>query len=209
MTTRNASPPDGARRRLSPAERRDQIVEGAREVFARLGYQGTTLEDIAAHLGVTRPLIYHYFRDKDTLYLELLTRSRSALEAAIIGAVDPEASPEDQLRAGMRGYFRFVQEYGQMWELLFGGGTAVAGSVAAEAARQRFETSEMIAALIRTAVPHLPHDTASAYGHAISGAGEALTRWWQHHPEVSLDEIVEHHFSSVWLGLRRQTEITD
>jgi len=197
------------RRRLSPADRRDQIVEAAGEVFARLGYQGTTLEDIAAHLGVTRPLIYHYFRDKDALYLELLTRARAALDAAIIGGADPEASPGDQLRGGMRGYFQFVRDHAQMWELLFGGGTAVAGSVAAEATRQRFETSEKVAILVTSAVPHLPALAANAYAHAISGSGEALARWWQHHPEVTLDEVVEHHLATTWHGLQRLSESPD
>jgi AcrR family transcriptional regulator len=201
--------PDGVRRRLSPEDRRDQIVEAAGEVFARLGYQGSSLEDIALHLGITRPLIYHYFRDKDTLYLEILTRSRAALDAAIADAVDPAASPEDQLRSGMRGYFRFVQEHAQMWELLFGGGTAVAGAVAAEATRQRFETSEKIGLLVAAAAPHLPAQAANAYAHAISGAGEALTHWWQHHPEVDLDTVVDHHLAIVWRGLAQVVAFSD
>lgn len=189
------------RRRLSPSDRRDQIVESASEVFVRLGYQGTSLEDIAAHLGVTRPLIYHYFRDKDALYLEVLTRARTALEEAIISAVEPGASPFDQLRAGIRGYFSFVQDRLQEWELLFGGGTAVAGEVAAEATRQRFETSEKIALLVAAAAPHVPPLVANAYAHAVSGTGEGLTRWWKAHPETSLEEVVEIHLDVVWRGL--------
>lgn len=193
--------PGDVRRRLSAQDRRSQIVEAAAEIFIQRGYQGTSLEDIATHLGVTRPLIYHYFRDKDALYLEVLTRSRAALDAAIAGGVDPAATPGEQLRGGIRGYFRFVQENAPMWELLFGGGTAVAGPVAAEATRQRFETSEKIALLVAVAAPHVPAALANAYAHAVSGAGEALTRWWQHHPEVSLDEVVDLHVTTVWTGL--------
>jgi AcrR family transcriptional regulator len=203
------TPPDGVRRRLSPEDRRDQIVDAAAEVFARLGHQGSSLEDIALHLGITRPLIYHYFRDKDALYLEILTRSRTALDAAIAEAVDPADPPEDQLRNGMRGYFRFVHEHAQMWELLFGGGTAVAGAVAAEATRQRFETSEKIGLLVAAAAPHLPPEAANAYAHAISGAGEALARWWQHHPDVTLDTVVDHHLAIVWRGLAQVVAVSD
>ncbi|WP_165872928.1 TetR/AcrR family transcriptional regulator [Nocardioides jejuensis] len=193
--------PTGSRRRLSAEDRRSQIVETAAEVFIENGYQGTSLEDIAAHAGITRPLIYHYFRDKDALYLEVLTRARAALDAAIIDRVPADASPEEQLRGGIEGYFHFVRDHMHLWELLFGGGTAVAGAVAEEATRQRFETSEKIALLVSAAAPEEPALRANAYAHAISGAGEALTRWWQHHPEVSLEEIVELHMDTVWRGL--------
>lgn len=199
----SSAAPAAPRRRLSAADRRDQIVAAAGEVFVERGYQGTSLEDIAAHLGVTRPLIYHYFRDKDALYVEIVTRARTALEEAIISAVDPGASPREQLRGGIRGYFSFVQDNLQQWELLFGGGTAVAGVVAAEAGRQRFETSEKIALLVVAAAPHVPHRVANAYAHAISGAGEGLARWWVHHPEVTLDEIVEIDVELLWDGLDR------
>lgn len=197
---------DLGRRRLSAADRRDQIVAAAGEVFVERGYQGTSLEDIAAHLGVTRPLIYHYFRDKDELYLELLTRARAALDEAIVDRVDLDAVPREQLRAGIRGYFAFVQEHLAQWELLFGGGTAVAGVVAADATRQRFETSEKIGVLFAAAAPHLPASALNAYAHAVSGAGEALARWWRENPEASLDEVVELHLDVVWLGLERILE---
>lgn len=197
------------RRRLAPGVRRDQIVAAGVEVFTRLGYQGTSLEDIAAHLGITRPLIYHYFRDKDALYLAILTRARAALDEALVEAVAATgegATPHEQLRAGMGAYFTFVRDRGDQWDLLFGGGTAVAGTVAAEATRQRFETSEKIAALVVAAAPHLPSGSANAYAHALSGAGEALARWWRHHPEVPMEEVVEHHLTVVWTGLEKVAE---
>lgn len=195
------SPTSDARRRLSAEDRHDQIVEAAAAVFTQRGYQGTSLEDIAAHAGITRPLIYHYFRDKDALYLEVLTRARAALDAAIIANVPAEASPEEQLRGGIEGYFGFVRDNMHLWEVLFGGGTAVAGAVAEEATRQRFQTSEKIGLLVAAAAPGMPPLTANAYAHAISGSGEALTRWWQHHPDVSLDEVVDLHLDVTWRGL--------
>jgi AcrR family transcriptional regulator len=194
-------PATGSRRRLSAEDRRDQIVETATEVFVRQGYQGASLEDVAARAGITRPLIYHYFRDKDELYLEILTRARAALDAAIVDHVPADAPPEAQLRGGIEGYFRFVRDNRQLWELLFGGGTAVAGAVAEEATRQRFETSEKITLLVSAAAPSVAPLAANAYAHAVSGAGEALTRWWQHHPDVTLDEMVDLHLDVVWRGL--------
>lgn len=154
-------------------------------------------------VGVTRPLIYRYFRDKDELYREIMRRARAELDAALIGAVDPEDSPVDQLRAGLAAYFTFVRNKGQEWELLFGGGTAIAGAVAVDAAQMRFETAEMIATLVQAAADHLDPTAVRAYAHAISGAAEQLAKWWRHHPEVTLEQIVAYHLELVWQGLEQ------
>src|ERR1700735_652252 len=127
----------GVRRRLPRADRRAQILRVAEQVFAERGYQGTSVEDIAASAGVTRPLIYNYFADKDELYLECLHSARGELEAAMVGAASAHAHPRDMLRAGMIAYFTFVQDRGKRWDMLFGGGIAVAGTVAERAEELR------------------------------------------------------------------------
>jgi AcrR family transcriptional regulator len=191
------------RRRLSRADRRAQILRVAEQVFSQRGYQGTSLEDIAASAGVTRPLIYNYFADKDELYLECLHAARGELEAAIVAAAGAHTHPRDMLRAGMIAYFTFVAERGKRWDMLFGGGIAVAGTVAERAGQLRFETVEKIATLIRDAAPGHPAQAAVAYAHAISGAGEQLAKWWRRNPGIPLDDIVQYHFDMVWTGLQQ------
>lgn len=55
-----------ARRRLPPAERERQIVEGAIRYFAEVGFEGQTRE-LARRLGITQPLLFRYFPTKDDL----------------------------------------------------------------------------------------------------------------------------------------------
>jgi AcrR family transcriptional regulator len=193
----------GVRRRLSRADRRAQILRVAEQVFAERGYQGTSLEDIAASAGVTRPLIYNYFADKDELYLECLHDARAELEAAIVTAASAHTQPRQMLRAGMTAYFMFVQDRGKRWEMLFGGGIAVAGAVAARAEQLQFETVDQVAGLIRAVVPALPDVTATAYAHTISGAAQQLAKWWRHHPQVPLDDLVQYQLDATWTGLEQ------
>ncbi|MFL6160452.1 MAG: TetR/AcrR family transcriptional regulator [Marmoricola sp.] len=193
------------RRRLAPAERRAQIVAVGSEVFIENGYQGTSLEDIAGSAGVTRPLIYRYFRDKDELYLEILRSARAELDDALVSAVAAvDGTPVEQLHAGLVAYFSFVRDHGRQWDLLFGGGTAVAGSVASEATELRFATAEKVALLIAAAVPGLGDRAGSAYAHAVSGASEQLAKWWRRNPDASLEEIVTFNLDVVWGGLERR-----
>jgi AcrR family transcriptional regulator len=191
----------GARRRLSRADRRAQILQAAEQVFAERGYQGTSLEDIAAGAGVTRPLIYNYFADKDELYLECLHAARGELDTAIVAAAGAHTRPEDMLRAGLTAYFRFVQDRGKRWDMLFGGGIAVAGAVAERAERLHFETVGKIAVLILAAAPWLAPAAATAYAHTVSGAAQQLAKWWRHHPHIDLDDLVRYQFDVLWTGL--------
>ena len=61
-------------RRLPRAQRREQIVTAATEAFARSGFAATSLEDIAAEVGVTRVILYRHFDSKTDLYQAVLDR---------------------------------------------------------------------------------------------------------------------------------------
>jgi AcrR family transcriptional regulator len=196
-----ASPSPLERKRWAPGARRAQLLHVAEEVFTRLGYQGTAVDDIASAAGVTRTLVYKYFADKDELYLECVRAARAELETAFIAAALSEKEPAKQLRAGVRAYFTFVKDRGQRWDMLFGGGSAVAGRPAEEVAQMRYDTADKIALLVRAAAPHLADEASSAYAHVVSGACEQLAKWWRRHEQVTLDGIVEHCFSAIWVGL--------
>ncbi|MDR3659468.1 MAG: TetR/AcrR family transcriptional regulator [Mycobacterium sp.] len=71
---------------------RAQLLRAAGEVFGECGYDGATLEAIAARAGVTRPAVNHHFATKSALY-------REAVECAIVpmldGAVTKASQPPD------------------------------------------------------------------------------------------------------------------
>ena len=60
--------------RLTPAERRDQILDAANTLFAERGYEEVLVEDIARAAGVTRGLVHHYFGGRKDVYLALVER---------------------------------------------------------------------------------------------------------------------------------------
>jgi AcrR family transcriptional regulator len=59
---------------LPRAERRDAILRGAAEAFARTGYAATSMEDIAAASGITKLIVYRHFDSKEALYRAVLQR---------------------------------------------------------------------------------------------------------------------------------------
>src|SRR3954466_15254475 len=60
--------------RLDPGQRRDQILDAAGVLFARLPYDQVSVEEIAGAAGVTRGLVHHYFGGRKDVYIGLLER---------------------------------------------------------------------------------------------------------------------------------------
>ena len=61
-------------RRLPALERRAQLIEVGRGVFARHGYEGTSVEEIAKRAKVSKPIIYEHFGGKEGLYAVIVDR---------------------------------------------------------------------------------------------------------------------------------------
>ncbi len=99
MTTAGtrASGSSGATRRLPREERRSQLLGAAATAFLRAGYDGTSMEDVAAEAGVTRLIVYRNFGSKEELYRAVLTGVTERLADEF--APDPERV--DTLRPGI------------------------------------------------------------------------------------------------------------
>src|ERR1700752_940810 len=88
-----------------PAERRDkrtppkkQLMSAAIDCFARLGYQGTTIDRIARAAGVTKGAIYYHFRDKEELLFEAVKDRIGGFEQQVLDEVGPAPDALEKLR---------------------------------------------------------------------------------------------------------------
>ena len=89
------------------AERRAAIVEAALEEFIASGFTATRLDDVAKRAGVAKGTIYLHFKDKETLFEELI---RTAI-VPLIGRLAAPPSPSGSIRDALEGFARmFIQE---------------------------------------------------------------------------------------------------
>ena len=98
--------------------RREEIVRAAVQVFKRRGFRASTLEDVARHLNVTRPALYHYIHDKQDLlyqiYDQTMTRAMAEAERIAGGA----EGPHPRLRRLIRSYVDLVGQH-DMFTIFF------------------------------------------------------------------------------------------
>jgi TetR/AcrR family transcriptional regulator, cholesterol catabolism regulator len=79
------------------AYKRERIIEEAVKLFYARGFTGTTLDDIAAELGVTKPFIYTHFRSKVELLAALCTPTIELSLAAVENAAQEPGDPSRRL----------------------------------------------------------------------------------------------------------------
>jgi AcrR family transcriptional regulator len=99
------------RRRLSPEERRNELLSLGAEVFGQRPYDEVRIDEIAERAGVSRALMYHYFPDKRAFFAAVVRAAGERLFEATNMPPEPGQSLYDQLRAGVLAYLRHDEKY--------------------------------------------------------------------------------------------------
>ncbi|MET8954290.1 TetR/AcrR family transcriptional regulator [Streptomyces sp. NPDC004393] len=116
----------GVRRRLGVEERRQQLIGVALELFSQRSPDEVSIDEIASAAGISRPLVYHYFPGKLSLYEAALRRAADDLANRF---TEPHEGPLGaRLLRVMRRFFDFVDQHGPGFSALMRGGPAVGSS---------------------------------------------------------------------------------
>ncbi|MEW2414685.1 helix-turn-helix domain-containing protein [Streptomyces sp. NPDC046866] len=177
------------------AARERQVLAAATEEFGRRGYEATTMAAVAARVGVTKPLLHHYFGSKQDLYLACLDpvgeRLLEGIRAAMAGPA-PGSGPTP-LRV-LRALFTALDGQRQAWFVLYDATLPPDTDAARRAASYRRAIDGLAAAgtaeLLNAAGSGDPLD-ADALAHAWRGLCTALVRWWVNHPDESPEAMVQ------------------
>lgn len=106
------------RRRMRAPERRAQLLDVARRVFAAHGFHTVTMDDVAREAGVTKPILYDHFPSKRDLYLALLEADLASLKERVHTALETSRGNRERIRASFQAYFDFVDEHAEGFRLL-------------------------------------------------------------------------------------------
>ncbi len=115
-------------RRLSD-ERREELLRAGVELFSARSYDEVSIDEIAAAVGISRGLLYHYFPSKRDFYVAGLRRAADDLLAAVAPAARAPAG--DRLTAGLDAYLGYVETHARGFVSLMRGGIGSDGEVRA------------------------------------------------------------------------------
>ena len=101
----------GDRRRLSPDDRRNELLSLGAEVFGQRPYDEVRIDEIAERAGVSRALMYHYFPDKRAFFAAVVRAEDEKLFEATNTPPQPGERLFDQLRAGVLAYVEYDEAH--------------------------------------------------------------------------------------------------
>ena len=192
------------RRRMPRAEREALMLDVAEQIFGELGYQASSMDEIAARAGVSKPMLYHYYGSKERLFLACLRRARDGMRGAILAGVGAGTRPDEQLYLALVGWFRFIDEHPALWTMIVDEGLLEFGAGSEEIESIRGEHTELIAALILSHSPpgHVEDMIeVELIAAAVSGAAERITRWRSRHPDLTPERTARHLMQLLWIGM--------
>jgi len=186
--------------RLPANARREQILDVALEVFARQGFHGASMNDVADAVGVTKPVLYQHFDSKRDLYQALIDEVGDRLLASISKAAAEATDGKTQTELGFRAYFRWVADDHDAFRFLFGSGTRRDDEFNAAVQRITAQAAQAVAPLIAVDIDER-HRTTLA--HALVGLAEGASRLLvERGDEFDPDEIAQIVADLSWAGLR-------
>jgi AcrR family transcriptional regulator len=136
------------------------ILEAALQVFSERGYAGTTMQSVADAAGVTKPVVYASFANRDELLLALLAREEQHLVLSIMAALPADPSvgtPQEHVLEGLTAFLETAAKNPHSWRIVCG---AQYGAAPAVADRVRAARAFLVEGLRLTLVQSLPGVTA-------------------------------------------------
>jgi AcrR family transcriptional regulator len=194
------------RRRLPAAERRELIEQAATRVFAEHGYAGASIDEIARRSGVSPPVVYDHFASKLALFTRLLERTRDELLAMWVQELAGAESTDLRMRRAFTAWAAYVEQNRFASRMYF---LEATGEPQARAAHREIQAQGRAAlSAILGQQPSAQRIARDADGLEMAAetmrAGLAgLAIWWDDHPDVPRERIVETAMNVLWIGFER------
>jgi AcrR family transcriptional regulator len=187
------------RRPVDRARRREELLDAADRVVRRGGI-AASMDEIALEAGITKPVLYRHFGDKDGLYTALAER----YVAEIARALRPREGTKGaraRFAAGVDAYLSYVEREPERYRFVLGAAERPGASrIVADFRRGQvadcaFATGENLRGA------GLDPELAEPWAHCVSAMVRAAGAWWVESGPIPRERLVEHLTTLVWEGV--------
>jgi AcrR family transcriptional regulator len=187
--------------------RRREFLEAAIEVIRTEG-AGASMDQVAAKIGVTKPVVYRYFGDRNGMYRAVAERYCGELRNKFRAAMSTTTDLRSVVVVSVDAYLELVERDPQVHRFLIqpqppgraGDGPAITPFIRSVAA-------EIVDALrFRLQAAALDPEVAEPWGHALVGMVQGAAIWWSEHRTMPRTRLVEHLVTLLWVGLGSATD---
>ena len=189
-----------AARRMTGKQRRAQLVDVGRRLFAEKGLDGTSVEEIAAKAGVSKPVVYEHFGGKEGLYAVVVDREMQRLLDGVTGALTGGHARELLEQAAIA-LLTYIENNADGFRILVrdsgvGSSTGTFASLISDIAGQ---VEHVLAAEFRARgfEPKL----APMYSQMLVGMVALTGQWWLDARKPKKADVAAHLVNLAWHGL--------
>ena len=189
------------RKRLTAAERRNQLVRVGRSVFGEKGFDGTSVEEIAERAGVSKPIVYQHFGGKEGLYAVIVDREMDRVVATITEAIST-GTPRERVERAALAFLVYVRDEPDGFAVL--SHDAPVGGSRGSMWSLLNEVADRVGDLFVAALKDAGFSTKGApvYAHALVGMVTFVSQWSTETHKPNVEELASHISALAWMGLR-------
>ncbi len=187
--------------RMTGKERREQLLDVGRALFAEKGFEVTSIEEIATRAGVSKPVVYEHFGGKEGLYAVVVDREMRNLMEAVTSALTG-TNPRALVEQAALALLTYIEEQTDGFRILVRD-SPVATSTGTFSSLLNDIASQVEYILVREfSARKLNPKLAGMYAQMLVGMVALTGQWWLEVRKPKREEVAAHLVNLGWNGLR-------
>lgn len=186
---------------MTGQERRAQLLDIGRSVFAELGYEAASIEEIAKRAQITKPVVYEHFGGKEGLYAVVVDREVRRLVGAITGALDG-SHPKALVEQAAQAFLTYIETEPEGFRILVRDSPVAAstGTLASVIGDIAMQVEHILAQQFRAR--GFNTKLAPLYSNSLVGMVALVGQWWLDAGKPERDVVAAHLVNLAWNGLK-------
>ncbi|MFI7534455.1 TetR family transcriptional regulator [Streptosporangium sp. NPDC049376] len=188
------------RRRMSGKERREQLIQISRTLFAEKGFDGTSVEEIAATANVSKPVVYEHFGGKEGVYAVVVDREMQKLLGLVTEALSASHALIKLERAALA-LLAYVEENSEGFRILVRDSHAASGTGTFASLINDIASQVEDVMVDQFAERGYDPKLAPMYAQMLVGMVALTGQWWLDVRRPAREEVAAHLVNLAWNGL--------